>query len=198
MWQQNETGLKKILVGRGKDFWHGHCEKDKCLREDANGKNTERGRTKIIMTTIKKQNIMTPVRVYNQSWMPSVFNDFFDNEWMGKANATAPSINVSESDKDYEVELAAPGLTKDDFGVHINDEGDLVINMEKKQHEEEKKGRKYLRREFSYSKFEQTLVLPDDVEKKNIKAEVKNGVLTVTLPKKDSKPVEVRQQIEVL
>lgn len=141
---------------------------------------------------------MTPVRFYNQSWMPSVFNDFFDNEWMGRANATAPSINVSENEKDYEVEVAAPGLTKEDFNVHINDEGDLVINMEKKQHEEEKKGRKYLRREFSYSKFEQTLVLPDDVEKKSIKAEVKNGVLTVTLPKKDEKPVEVRQQIEVL
>lgn len=140
---------------------------------------------------------MTPVRVYNQSWMPSVFNDFFDNEWMSKANATAPSINVIENDKDYEVELAAPGLTKEDFSVHINDDGDLVINMEKKEHQEEKKGKKYLRREFSYSKFEQTLVLPDDVEKKSIKAEVKNGVLTVTLPKRVEQPKEVQQMIEV-
>lgn len=147
---------------------------------------------------IKKFTIMTPVKLYNQSWMPSVFNDFFDTEWMGKANATAPSINVIENDDNYEVELAAPGLTKDDFGVHINDDGDLVINMEKKIHDEEKKGRKYLRREFSYSKFEQTLVLPDDVEKKNIKAEVKNGVLTVTLPKKETKPVEICHEIEVL
>lgn len=140
---------------------------------------------------------MTPVRFYNQSWMPSVFNDFFDNEWMGKANATAPSINVIENEKDYEVELAAPGLTKEDFSVHINDEGDLVINMEKKDHQEEKKGKKYLRREFSYSKFEQTLVLPDDVEKKHIKAEVKNGVLTVTLPKMAEQPKEVQHMIEV-
>lgn len=136
-------------------------------------------------------------KVYTQNWMPSVFNDFFGNDWMVKANATAPSINVIDNDKDYEVELAAPGLTKDDFSVHLNNEGDLVVNMEKKSHDEEKKGKKYLRREFSYSKFEQTLVLPDDVDKKAIKAEVKNGVLTVTLPKLSEENQEVRHEIEV-
>lgn len=136
-------------------------------------------------------------KVYTQNWMPSVFNDFFGNDWMVKANATAPSINVIDNEKDYEVELAAPGLTKDDFSVHLNNDGDLVINMEKKDHDEEKKGKKYLRREFSYSKFEQTLVLPDDVDKKGIKAEVKNGVLTVTLPKLSEDSPEVRHEIEV-
>jgi len=142
---------------------------------------------------------MTPVRAYTQSWLPSVFGDFFDNEWLSKANGTAPSINVIENDKDYEVELAAPGLTKEDFNVHINQDGELVINMEKKQSSEEKdkKTKKYLRREFSYEKFEQTLLLPDDVDRKNIKAEVKNGVLTVSLPKLTEKPAELGHVIEV-
>lgn len=140
---------------------------------------------------------MTPAKVYAQNWMPSVFNDFLDNDWMVKANATAPSVNVIDNEKDYEVELAAPGLTKDDFAVHLNDDGDLVINMEKKDRNEEKKGKKYLRREFSYSKFEQTLVLPDNVDKKGIKAEVKNGVLTVTLPKISEENKEIRHEIEV-
>ena len=59
---------------------------------------------------------MSPIRKYNgQNWLPSLFNDFFDNEWMGKVNATAPAINVIESDADYKVEVAAPGMTKEDF-----------------------------------------------------------------------------------
>ena len=73
---------------------------------------------------------MMPVRRSNQTWLPSIFNDFFDNDWMVKANATAPAINVIESDKDYKVEVAAPGMTKEDFKIHINEDNDLVISME--------------------------------------------------------------------
>ena len=72
-----------------------------------------------------------PVR-RNQNWLPSIFNDFFDNDWMVKANATAPAINVFETAKEYKVELAAPGMTKEDFNVHIDEENNLVISMEKK------------------------------------------------------------------
>lgn len=138
-------------------------------------------------------------RNFNQNWMPSLFNEFFDNEWLPKANATAPSFNVIENEKDFEVEVAAPGLTKDDFQIHINDDGDLVINMEKSEKKEEgdKKTRKYLRREFAYSKFQQTLLLPENVDKKAIKAEVKDGVLTVTLPKLTEPTNKVNQIIEV-
>ena len=68
--------------------------------------------------------------MYRNSWLPEVFNDFFYNNNMPKANATAPAINVLESDKDYKVELAAPGLCKDDFEININNDGDLTIKME--------------------------------------------------------------------
>lgn len=130
-----------------------------------------------------------PVRRSNQSWLPSIFNDFFDNEWMVKANATAPAINVIESETDYKVEVAAPGMTKEDFQIHINEDNDLVISMEKKTETtegdtEEKKPGRYLRREFSYSKFQQTLILPDDVDKEKIDAKVNDGVLTIELPKR--------------
>ena len=132
------------------------------------------------------------------AWLPSVFNDFFDTEFMPKANATAPAINVKENDKAYIVELAAPGMKKEDFNVHINDEGNLIIKMESKQEQkEEDKSTRYLRREFSYSKFEQTLLLPDDVEKEQIKAKVEHGVLTVELPKHEEKKVKVSRQIEI-
>ena len=131
---------------------------------------------------------MMPVR-RTQSWLPSIFNDFFDNDWMVKANASAPAINVFETEKEYKVELAAPGMTKEDFNVHIDEENNLVISMEKKtenkeeSNKDEKKEGRYLRREFSYSKFQQTMILPDDVDKEKISAQVENGVLNINLPK---------------
>lgn len=137
-----------------------------------------------------------PVRRANQSWLPSIFNDFFDNEWMVKANATAPAINVIESDTDYKVEVAAPGMTKEDFQIHINEDNDLVISMEKKTESTEgdaegaKKEGRYLRREFSYSKFQQTLILPNDVDKEKIDAKVNDGVLTIELPKRTQEEKE--------
>lgn len=146
---------------------------------------------------------MMPVR-RTQNWVPSIFNDFFDNNWMVKANATAPAINVIETDKEYKVEVAAPGMTKDDFNIHINEDCDLVISMEKKTenteegNESEKKEERYLRREFSYTKFQQTLILPDDVDKNKIDAKVCDGVLKIELPKMDpeEKP-KTSRQIEV-
>ena len=142
--------------------------------------------------------IMTPMMRRNAAWLPSVFNDLFDTDFMPKANATAPAINVKETDKAYTVELAAPGMTKQDFNVHINDEGNLNIKMEKKNEvKEEDKSARYLRREFSYSKFEQTLILPDDVEKDKIVARVEHGVLTVELPKQVQEQVKVSRQIEI-
>ena len=132
------------------------------------------------------------------NWIPAVFNDFFDTDYMPRANSTAPAINVKETDKAYVVELAAPGMKKEDFNVHINDEGNLIIKMEKKdEKKEEDKSARYLRREFSYSKFEQTLLLPDDVKKEDITAKVEHGVLTVELPKVVEEKVKVSRQIDI-
>ncbi|MCH5308734.1 MAG: Hsp20/alpha crystallin family protein [Prevotella sp.] len=140
---------------------------------------------------------MMPVMRTN-SWIPSVFNSFFDTELMPKVNATAPAINVKESDKAYTVELAAPGMKKEDFNVNINDEGNLIVKMESKnEKKEEDKTARYLRREFSYTKFEQTLILPDDVNKELIAAKVENGVLTVELPKLVEEKAKVSRQIDI-
>ena len=128
--------------------------------------------------------MMPSKRMYNndQNWLPTFFNDFFDNDWMMKTNATAPAINVVESDKDYKVEVAAPGMKKEDFNIHLSDNNELVITMEQK-HENKEEHKKYLRREFAYSKFQQSFVLPDDVEKEKISASVTDGILTIDLPK---------------
>ena len=140
---------------------------------------------------------MTPMMRTN-NWIPAVFNDLFNTDFMPKMSATAPAINVKESATSYTVELAAPGMKKEDFNVHINDEGNLIIKMEQKQEQkEEDKSVRYLRREFSYSKFEQTLILPDDVDKEKISAKVEHGVLTVDLPKMVEEKVKVSRQINI-
>lgn len=129
---------------------------------------------------------MVPVRK-NQTWLPDIFNDFFDNDWMVRTKATAPAINVTESETDYRLELAAPGMTKEDFNVRLDEDNNLVITMEKKEEPKEEKSenkeRHYLRREFSYTRFCQSLILPEDVDRDKIRATVEHGVLTVDLPK---------------
>ena len=134
--------------------------------------------------------------MYKNSWLPEVFNDFFYNNNMPKANATAPAINVLVNDTEYTVELAAPGLRKEDFDISLNDEGDLVIKMEKKAEVKDENTR-YLRREFAYSKYEQTLILPDDVNKDEVGARMADGVLNITLPKLNKSIQKVARQIEV-
>ena len=126
---------------------------------------------------------------YHQSWLPTMFDDFFDNEWMKRTNATAPAINVIETDTEYKVEVAAPGMNKEDFNVHVDENNNLVIAMEKKccckdKEECKEKKSRYLRREFSYTKFQQTLILPEDVVKDHINASMCDGVLCIELPRK--------------
>ncbi|HIT83975.1 MAG TPA: Hsp20/alpha crystallin family protein [Candidatus Avibacteroides faecavium] len=140
---------------------------------------------------------MTLIR-RNQNWLPGFFNDFIDNNWIERVNSTLPAVNVMETENEYKVELAAPGLTKDDFNVHVDEDNNLVVNVEKKTEDSEKaKDGRYLRREFSYSKFQRTLVLPDDVDKDNISAKVENGVLNIDLPKIKKEEATVRKSIEV-
>ena len=141
---------------------------------------------------------MVPVR-RNQTWLPDIFNDFFDNDWMVRTNATAPAINVLENENSYEIEVAAPGMKKEDFKVHIDENGNLAIEMEKKVDEkDEKKNGHYLRREFSYSKFQQTMVLPDDVQRDKISAKVEHGVLNVIIPKVEkAKPDDNKRVINI-
>ena len=140
-----------------------------------------------------------------QQWLPSIFNDFFNSDILVRNNATAPAINVFETEKEYKVEVAAAGMCKDDFKIHIDSENDLTITMEKNcncckdsekdnkkcddkcdEKKEEKKHEegRFLRREFSYTRFQQTLVLPDDADTDKIEAKVKHGVLRIDIPKK--------------
>ena len=154
-----------------------------------------------MLSYLKKHKGLRPRNLYLeqfkiQNWLPDIFNDFFDNDWMVRTNATAPAINVLENEHNYEIEVAAPGMKKEDFKVHIDENGNLAIEMEKRVDEkEEKKHGHYLRREFSYSKFQQTMVLPDDVERDKISAKVENGVLNVIIPKVEKTNVDETKRV---
>ena len=137
-----------------------------------------------------------------QNWLPSIFNDFFSEEWplMHNVSSTTPAINVKETEKAYEMEVAAPGLKKEWVRVNIDNDGNLNIAIENKmEHKDEDKHEHYLRREFSYSNYQQSYTLPEDADREKIAAKVENGVLTVNIPKlapkeeaKATKNIEVK------
>ena len=145
----------------------------------------------------------------NQNWLPEVFNTLFDTDMFPKMNmstTTSPAINVIEKDTEYDVELAAPGMTRDDFKVTLDEDENLVVDLEKKvetnegddkdKDKDKKDAGRYLRREFSYTKFHQTLLLPDDVDREKISATCEHGVLRVVLPK--FAPQEMKKESQVI
>ncbi len=132
------------------------------------------------------------------SWFPTVFDDFFNNDIVANNNQTAPAVNVKESEAAYTMEVAAPGIKKEYCRIHINDDGTLALAIENKmEHKEEDKKQHYLRREFSYTNYQQNYTLPDDVDKEHISAKVENGVLTVELPKLKKQETKVARQIDI-
>lgn len=141
---------------------------------------------------------MLPV-LNSGSWFPTVFDDFFSSDWMPKTKITAPAVNVKEDAGGYTMELAVPGIKKEFCRVNINNDGNLEVTIENKmEHKAEDKKEHYLRREFSYSNYQQTYVLPDDIVKEKISARVENGVLTIAMPKQTPEEVKnIQRQIEI-
>lgn len=157
---------------------------------------------------------MMPVKKLNR--LPDMWGDLFYDQWpaLYPKRGTTPQINVIETDRKFKVEIAAPGMTKDDFRVELNADNQLIVCMEKSVEKDAKEGDKseccmdggcdadekhhYLRREFTYASCRQVFNLPENVDRDNIKAKMKHGVLHIKLPKKAvvDKPADVKM-IEV-
>ena len=139
---------------------------------------------------------MLPV-MFKNSWFPTVFDELMNSNFTPRTSTTVPAINVKEDEKAYTMELAAPGIKKEFCRVSLNKEGNLCIAIESKtEHKEEDKKQHYLRHEFSYTNYQRSYALPEDVVKDQIAAHVENGILTVTLPKQE-KQDKVSKDIEV-
>lgn len=120
----------------------------------------------------------------------TMLDNFWNNEMMDDdflRRNRMPSVNVKETDKDYQIEVAAPGMKKEHFNVAVEN-GILTISADVKEEKEDKK-ENYTRREFSYSSFSRAFTLPPDVDENNIKAHYEDGVLSLTIVKtKEQKP----------
>lgn len=137
--------------------------------------------------------------------IPSLFDDFFRRDWLDSSlanwkasGATLPAVNVKESNDDFQIEVAAPGMTRDDFKVEL-DNNVLTISSEREQKNEEKdeKGN-YTRREFSYQSFQRSFSLPESkVLGDKISARYSDGILYVTVPKSEDAKVKPAKQIAI-
>lgn len=124
-----------------------------------------------------------------------VFSDLLENFFGGLMNEPAtnriPAVNISETADDFRLELAAPGLEKNDFKINLENKV-LTISVEKQQ-EEETRESNYTKREFSYTAFKRSFNLPDVADSENIRAEYNNGLLHLVIPKKEEAKMRTRE-----
>lgn len=135
--------------------------------------------------------------------LPSIFDHFFNDEffdWSNRnfssTNTTVPSVNIREDKDGFKVELAAPGLDKNDFIINLENNV-LTISSDKKEENEVKEGEQFTRREFSYQSFSRSFTLPRIVEAEKIEAKYENGLLLINIPKKEEWKPKPAKQIEI-
>ncbi len=139
--------------------------------------------------------------VFRSRNLPDLFDEFFNSNLLPNfveegAWKSTPAVNIFENNEKFEIEVAAPGLEKDDFKIDLKNDH-LVVYSEKKDKKEEKEKGKVVRSEFKYSSFQRSFALPKEVDVTNIKASHKNGVLTIELPKKTEYKENWSRQIEI-
>ena len=147
------------------------------------------------MSLIKREN-------YSPTW-PGIFNDFLNRDWydwsnqnFSLTNTTIPSVNIKENENEFEVEMAAPGMNKDDFKIELSNSM-LTISSEKQTNNQSKEGENVTRREFSYQSFSRSFTLPVIVETDKITAKYESGILRVNIPKKEEAKPKPLKQIKV-
>lgn len=131
------------------------------------------------MTLMKRSSFPS---LFNEGWLTDFFDNdrFFDSDLMKRVQAV-PAVNVIEKDKEFEIELAAPGLTKKDFNITVEN-GILTIACEK-EFEKEDKEKNFTRKEYSYTNFTRSFTLPENVKTDKLDAKYENGILKMILPK---------------
>ena len=142
------------------------------------------------MTLVKRNGSLT-------NSLPGLFDDFFtkdlfdwNNSNFSTSGTTLPAVNVRETAENFVVEMAAPGMKKEDFKVELNNNL-LTISSEKREEQEQKEGEKYTRKEFNYHSFQRSFQLSKEaVDADNIQAKYENGVLHLTIPKRE----EIKQK----
>jgi HSP20 family protein len=136
----------------------------------------------------------------NRNYVPAYWDDFFNDRFFNQLKSTTcngsnPAVNISEDDKGFTIEVAAPGIARKDFNIEIENEV-LTISTEQKESKEEQK-QNFLRKEFNYHTFKRSFQLPDTIDQEHIEATHEAGILKLSLPKKEEEVQKAPRQIEV-
>lgn len=147
---------------------------------------------------------MSMTKWNNGQAMTNLFDDFFSRDLWDRGlannsttNTTIPAVNIRETADNFEVEMAAPGMRKEDFRVEL-DGNNLTIGSERRNEEEVKEGERYTRREFSYQSFQRSFTLPKNVvDVEQIQAKYENGVLHLLIPKREEAKQKPPRMIQI-
>ncbi len=143
---------------------------------------------------------MSLIKRNQDAWLPSIFEDLFNDSRLADVSnfgSTLPAVNIKETADDFKVEVAVPGKKKDDFNIEL-DQNVLTISSEDKNETEEKsEDGTFTRKEFNYTSFKRAFTLPDSVEQDKIKAVYKDGVLNITVPKREESKQKSKRMIAV-
>ena len=146
---------------------------------------------------------MSLIKRNEANWLPSVFDYMFKTYWLGgttnvnSIGTSIPAVNIQETEESFSVEVAAPGKTKEDFNIELENDVLTISSEDKKENEITEKNGRYTRKEFSYSTFKRAFSLPDSVDSEKISAQYNNGVLEILLPKKEEAKVHAKRMIEI-
>jgi HSP20 family protein len=148
------------------------------------------------MTLVK----YNPFKPYKTLPINTMIDDFFGSslsDFLGtEFTSSTPSVNIVENNDDYKIEVAAPGLGKEDFNIEV-DNNNLIISATKESNIEDNQEGKYTRREFNYSSFKRSFHLSEEINRDAINASYENGVLTITLGKKDEAIKKAPKTVEI-
>ena len=146
---------------------------------------------------------MSLIKRNEANWLPSVFDDMLKTDWLGgttnvnSIGTNIPAVNIQESDENFLVAVAAPGKTKEDFNIELDNDVLTISSEEKKENETTDNKSRFTRKEFSYTNFKRAFSLPETVNSEKISASYNNGVLEIMLPKKEEAKVQPKRMIEI-
>lgn len=146
---------------------------------------------------------MSLIKRNEANWLPTSFDDMFKNDWLGgttnvnSIGTRIPAVNIQETEDGFNVDVAAPGMRKENFNIELDKDVLTISSEDRKEKETEAKEGKFTRKEFSYSSFKRAFSLPDSVDTEKISASYTNGVLEITLPKREEAKVQPKRMIDV-
>lgn len=146
---------------------------------------------------------MNLIKRNEDQWLPSVFDDLFKNDWlggtsqMGNIGTRIPAVNIEETEENFMVNVAAPGKSKEQFNIELDNNVLTISAEESNERETNNADKKFTRKEFSYSNFRRSFSLPETVANEKISAIYKDGVLEINLPKKEEAKQQAKRLIEI-